>query len=163
MHDRPGILPELVIPIGGLLFSLYYVSTVQDLPFQARVVGVYISVALFALALLLFIRFVRDVIAGRRSLGVQGFLSRTDVEMKRWLVFGSALLLVVLMPIFGFVLSLFLFVATTAFIIGGVARLPMAVLTATVLTSIAFGVFIVLVEVRFPLSEIDRTLLAWVR
>ena len=43
MDKRPGVIPELIIPVGAVLFGIYYLSTVWTLPFQAKVVGLYVT------------------------------------------------------------------------------------------------------------------------
>lgn len=162
MDDKPGLLPELIIPVAGLGFAGYYLSTVWTLPFQAKIVGLFLAACLLLLAAILGLRFAAEFRGRRKSLSFQGFFSRPEYEVRRYAVLGAAVLMVALMPVLGFTVALFLFVAATTLAVGGLSRLPVALITAAALTAIAFGVFIVAVEVRFPLTVVDRTLLAWV-
>lgn len=158
MDKRPGILPELIIPVGAIAFAVYYLSTVWELPFQAKVVGIYVAGAIGILSLVLFIRFGRQLSSGRKSLGFAGFFSDPISEGRRWSVLALTLAFIGLMPVIGFTLSLFLFVLLAVIVIGGVERLKAAIITATCLTTIAFLIFIVFVRVRFPTTVIDTTL-----
>lgn len=157
-EKRPGILPELVIPIGTIAFAIYYLSTVWHLPFQAKVVGIYVSSAIGILSVLLAIRFTRELIRGRKSLGVAGFFSDGMSEARRWGVLALTVAFILLMPVLGFVVSIFAFVFSTVLVIGGMQRLKAAFFTALGMTTVAFLVFIVLVGVRFPTNIIDQTL-----
>lgn len=158
MDKKPGLLPELIIPVGAIAFAIYYLSTVWELPFQAKVVGIYVAGAIGILSLVLFIRFGRQVASGRKSLSFAGFFSDPVSEGRRWTVLALTLAFIGLMPVLGFTLSLFLFVFLSVIVIGGIERLKAAVITAVSLTSVAFLIFIVLVGVRFPVTVIDETL-----
>lgn len=158
MNKRPGILPELIIPVGTIAFAIYYLSTVWQLPFQAKVVGLYVASAIGILSLLLGIRFVREIATGAKSLGFAGFFSDPGAEARRWGVLGLTIAFILLMPVLGFVVTIFAFVFSTVIVIGGMQRLKAAIFTAIGMTTVAFLVFIVLVQVRFPTTAIDLTL-----
>jgi hypothetical protein len=158
MDKRPGIIPELIIPIGTIAFAIYYLSTVWELPFQAKVVGIYVAGAIGILSVLLFIRFGRELILGRKSFGFGGFFSDAVSESRRWGVLALTIGFIALMPILGFVVTIFAFVFSTVIVIGGMERLKAAFFTAFGMTTVAFLVFIVLVQVRFPTNIIDLTL-----
>jgi hypothetical protein len=158
MDKRPGILPELIIPVGAIAFAIYYLSTVWELPFQAKVVGIYVASAIGILSLALFIRFGRELITRDKSFGFGGFFSDPVSEGKRWSVLALTLAFIGLMPVLGFTLTLFFYVFLAVILIGGIARLKAAIITATCLTTVAFLIFIVFVRVRFPTTIIDTTL-----
>ena len=158
MEKRPGLLPELIIPAGAVAFSIYYLSTVWELPFQAKVVGIYVASAIGVLSIILFVRFAREVMRGEKSLGFEGFSSDPVSEWRRWSVLALTIAFIGLMPVLGFVISLFTYVAASVVIIGGMARLKAAIILAATLTAIAFAIFILMVKVRFPISIFDQTL-----
>lgn len=162
MDKRPGLIPELIIPVGAVAFGIYYLSTVWALPFQARVVGIYISGAIAFLSLILFIRFARELMSGKKSFGFSGFFSDPVSESRRWGVLLHTILFIALMPVLGFTVALFLFVLGAVLIIGGMSRLKYALIIASSITVIAFSIFILLVRVRFPLSVVDQTIRNWV-
>lgn len=158
MDKRPGILPELIIPVGAIAFAIYYLSTVWQLPFQARVVGIYVAAAIGLLSLALFVRFARDVFGGGKSLGFAGFFSDPVSEGRRWSVLALTFAFIGLMPVVGFAVSIFAFVFSTVIVIGGMRRLKAAFILATCMTVVAFSIFILVVKVRFPLSAVDLAL-----
>ncbi|WP_299656654.1 tripartite tricarboxylate transporter TctB family protein [uncultured Jannaschia sp.] len=162
MDKRPGLIPELIIPIGAVAFGSYYISTVASLPFQARIVGIYVTGAICILSLALFIRFARELRSGEKSFSFAGFLSDPASEGRRWSVLLLTILFIALMPVLGFIVSLFLFVLGTVLIIGGMERLKVALLISTIMTVTAFTIFILFVRVRFPLSIVDQTIRNWV-
>lgn len=158
MSKRPGVLPELIIPVGAIGFALYYLSTVWALPFQAKVVGIYVAAAIGLLSLVLFARFAREVFRGTKTLGFAGFFSDAANEGRRWGVLAATCLFIALMPVLGFVVSLFLFVFACVLIVGGLERVRAGLIISASLTAIAFAIFIVFVKVRFPLSGVDTFL-----
>ncbi|ESR23023.1 tripartite tricarboxylate transporter TctB family protein [Lutibaculum baratangense] len=162
MEKRPGLIPELIIPIGAIAFGIYYLSTVWSLPFQARVVGIYVSGAIAILSLIIFVRLAREFASGRKSLGFRGFFTDPTAEVRRWGVLVMTVLFIALMPLLGFTVSLFLFVLGTVLMIAGMERLKHALIIASATTVIAFAIFILLVKVRFPLSIVDTTIRNWV-
>ncbi len=162
MRDRPGLLPELIIPVFAIGFAIYYLSTVWELPFQAKVVGVYVSGAIGILSLILCIRFAREIISGAKALNWNGFLSAPQHETRRWATLVATVLFIGLMPVLGFALTLFVYVFVLVILVGGMQRLRQAFVISGILTATAFAVFILFVKVRFPQSIIDETLKALV-
>jgi hypothetical protein len=158
MDKRKGILPELIIPIAAIGFAIYYLSTVWQLPFQAKVIGLYVGSAIGILSAILFVRFGIELFTGKKSFGVAGFSSDSVTEWRRWTILGLTCAFIGLMQFIGFVVSIFLFVFLAVLIIGGIQRLKPAILTATGMTVVAFLIFIVFVKVRFPTTIIDETL-----
>ena len=158
MEKRPGILPELIIPVGAIAFGIYYLSTVWGLPFQAKVVGIYVASAIAILSIILFIRFGREIWLGQKSLGFEGFFSDPVSEARRWSVLALTIGFIALMPVLGFVVTIFAFVFSAVIVIGGMQRIKAAFFTALGMTITAFFVFLVLVQVRFPTNIIDQTL-----
>lgn len=156
MDKRPGIIPELIIPVAAVLFGIYYLSTVWSLPFQAKVVGLYVASGIALLCLLLVVRFARELMSGKKSWSFHGFFADPVTEGRRWGVLAATCLFILLMPVLGFVVSIFLFVLSTVLLVGGLTRIKAALVVATSITVISFGVFILFVQVRFPLTAIDE-------
>lgn len=158
MDKGKGLIPELIIPVAAIAFAIYYLSTVWSLPFQAKVVGIYVSGAIGILSLILFVRFARQLMSGRKSLSWHGFFSSPIEEGRRWGVMAATALFILLMPVTGFVVTLFFYVLTTVLMAGGRERLRAALIIATGITTVAFAIFILFVKVRFPLSFVDQFL-----
>jgi hypothetical protein len=158
MEKRPGLIPELIIPVGAIAFGIYYLSTVWALPFQAKVVGIYVSAAIAILSLILFVRFARDLMKGRKSLTWNGFFSGPVDEGRRWGVLAASVLFIALMPVLGFTVALFLYVLSTVLLVGGKAKLRAALMMATGITAVGFAIFILFVKVRFPQTAVDEFL-----
>jgi hypothetical protein len=162
MGKRPGVIPELIIPILAIAFAIYYLSTVWALPFQAKVVGIYVSSAIGVLSLLLFIRFGRQLMSGTKALNWNGFFTGLDDEVRRWGLLIATALFIFLMPATGFVVTLFVYVFVCVVLVGGRERLMAAGVTAVSITATAFVIFILFVKVRFPQSAVDEFLKALV-
>jgi hypothetical protein len=144
--------------VGAIAFAIYYLSTVWTLPFQAKVVGIYVSGAIGILSLILFVRFGRELRSGAKALSWNGFFSNPVDESRRWGAMLATVLFIALMPVTGFALTLFVYVLTLVLLVGGRTKLKAGMIIATVITVIAFGIFILGVKVRFPQSPIDEFL-----
>lgn len=162
MDKKPGILPELIIPVGSILFSIYYLSTVWTLPFQAKVVGIYVSGAIAILSLILFVRFAGQIARGKKTWSFHGFFSDPVSEGRRWGVLLATIIFIALLPVTGFVVTLFAYVLSTVLLVGGRERIKAACVIATCITATAFAIFILFVKVRLPQSFVDEFLKALV-
>lgn len=158
MDKRPGLIPELIIPVGSILFAIYYLSTVWELPFQAKVVGIYVSAAIGFLSLILFLRFAGQLARGKKAFNFHGFFSNPVDEGRRWGVMAATILFIALMPVTGFVVTLFAYVFATVILVGGREKVRAALLMSTGITATAFAIFILFVKVRFPQSFVDEFL-----
>lgn len=162
MDKKPGLVPELIIPVGAIVFAIYYLSTVWSLPMQAKVVGIYVSGAIGLLSIILCVRFVREIKSGDKALNWNGFFSNPVDEGRRWGLLIATVLFITLMPVTGFVVTLFSYVFVCVVLVGGRERLLAAIVIALSITVTAFAIFILFVKVRFPQSIVDQFLKALV-
>lgn len=79
---RPVQLAELILPAGGLLFTVYYLYTIRGLPVEASMSGYFLGTLVFLLCGILLVRFITrarlDGVEGgwRETLGEPGLLTR---------------------------------------------------------------------------------------
>ena len=64
-----NVLPELIIPAMALLFAIYYLTTITDVPWIAQASAVLVSSLLIVSILAFCVRIVFRVRAGREYLG----------------------------------------------------------------------------------------------
>jgi hypothetical protein len=149
---------DLIIPVGTILFAVYYLYTVWDLPWQAKAAGLGIAGAMALVLALLAVRFVREWSAGRATLGLGDLAFPTVTLAQRLGLLAAALAFVFAMPLVGFTLGLFLFLMAGMIILSGLSQLKSATIIALLVSLGGYLLFIVLVRARFPQGPVETLL-----
>lgn len=147
---------ELIIPVVALGFTLYYIGTVLDSPWSAKVNAYMVGSVLIVLVLVFFAVAARDLLRGRATLGLSNLLEPYDILPKR---IGFMLLTVgylVGIEWLGFTLTTFVFMAASMLLLGGGRRPLVCLAAALVMAAVALGVFVILFEKRFPKGPIEQ-------
>ena len=162
----PGIVPEkkqplgadLIIPVGTILFAIYYLSTVWDLPWQAKAAGLGIAGAMVIVLALLGVRFFREWSEGLGDLGLGSLVSPPAILWQRLGLLVAALAFILVMPFVGFTIGLFLFLMAGMIILSGLAELKSAAIIALLVSIGGYLLFIVFVRARFPHGPVETLL-----
>lgn len=170
---RKNVLPELIIPVLAMLFAIYYLTTITDVPWIAQASAMLVSVLLLLSVVAFAIRTVYRVRKGTEYLGLSDSLGELDshraVNLKRVLLFVLSVLYVFFLPVVGFS------VATFVLIFGGIlilsdetksltlsaANVFRAFIVAFVCTVVGYIAFIQLFKTRFPFGPIENLLKDW--
>ena len=163
---EPGTAPQrkealgadLIIPVGTILFAVYYLHTVWDLPWQAKAAGLGIAGAMATVLALLAIRFLRDWSAGRADLKLGDLAFPTVTLAQRLGLLSAALAFVFVMPLVGFTLGLFLFLMAGMIILSGLSQLKSATIIALLVSIGGYLLFIVFIRARFPHGPVETLL-----
>jgi hypothetical protein len=151
---------ELIIPALALVFTVYYISTVIDSPWTAQLNAFMVGSVLIFLVLLFFGYTAREVLQGRATLGASNLFAPYEILPKRLGFMALSLGYLLVMPWLGFTLTTFLFMAGSMMLLGG-ARRPVTYLVAAVIMAvIAYVVFIMLFQKRFPKGPVEYLLQA---
>ncbi|NIA69204.1 tripartite tricarboxylate transporter TctB family protein [Pelagibius litoralis] len=147
---------ELIIPALALGFTLYYISTVINSPWSAQLNAFLVGSVLILLVLVFFGLALREVLLGRATLGVSGLLAPYDILARRLGFMAISLGYLVVIHWLGFTLTTFVFLAASMLLLGGGRRPVLCVSAAAVMATVAFGVFVLLFEKRFPKGPIEQ-------
>lgn len=148
---------DLIIPVSGLLFGIYYVTTVWSLPWQASAVGISLMAAMTVTGIILGNRFLKQYRSGSADLSFGDLFGRTrGVVARRLGLAALTCIFVYAMPYLGFTISLFLFVIATVLMLAGFERIRIAFLLASGMSIGGYLLFIVLVQARFPHGPFER-------
>ena len=157
-EEKQALGADLIIPTGTILFAVYYLYTVWDLPWQAKAAGLGIAGAMAIVLALLAARFVRAWSAGRATLRLGDLAFPTVRLAQRLGLLAAALAFVFAMPLVGFTLGLFLFLMAGMIILTGLSQLKSATLIALLVSLGGYLLFIVLVRARFPYGPVETLL-----
>jgi len=149
---------DLIIPVGTILFALYYLHTVWALPWQAKAAGLGIAGAMAIVLVLLAIRFYRSWSAGRAHLGLGDLAFPTVTLAQRLGLLAAALAFIFVMPLTGFTLGLFLFLMAGIIMLSGLTQLKSATLIALLVSIAGYLLFIVAIRARFPHGPVENLL-----
>ena len=54
--DKPKVGADFLLPLFGVIFAAYYLYTIRELPWEARVTGVFVCYGVYILSAILFVR-----------------------------------------------------------------------------------------------------------
>lgn len=148
---------DLILPLAGLVFTIYYFVTIWDLTWEAQVNGFFVGSVLIVLILIYLARTARDVISGRATLGLGGLARPLEVQVKRGALLLLSIAFIWLLQWLGFTLATGLFLFAALYVLGVRDRrqligLPLA------LSLGGYVLFIALLQTRFPHGIVERLL-----
>ncbi len=161
-HDpESGRRPEaiggqLIIPIAALLFTLYYFSTIVDSPFEAQVAAVFVGSILLVLIALFLLKTILRLRSGDAVLAAGAWLQPRQVWLKRLGLFFLTLGFLLVIPVFGFTLTTFLFLAAAMLLLGATKRPWVTIGLALGIALAGYLLFIVAFDTRFPRGPFEQ-------
>ncbi len=146
---------DLVIPVAGFAYSIYYVYSVWDFPLQAQISGMMLAGLLMLLSLIFFVRTAFMLAAGRARMTFTALLGPREGRGGRIIFVLLTLAYLPVVPYGGFVLTTFAFIfaAATA---AGLRPLGRAALFAALAALGGWLFFIVILGTRFPPGPFER-------
>jgi hypothetical protein len=156
---KPSLGADLVIPALAVGFTFYFLDSIWELAWEAKVNGVIIGGALLALVAIQAVRIFLQVSAGEATLGFDKLTQPASIQRQRIALIALAAAFVGFLPWFGVTLGLFLFLLLGMMVMG--VRRPGTLL------GVSFGVaasvyllFIAFLGTRYPPGPIEK-LIAW--
>jgi len=154
--DRRAIGGELVIPAAGLVFTLYYFSTIADSPWTAQVSAFFIGTILIALIVVFAVRAALMVARGEAEIGFSGLADASDVASGRLWLFLITLGYIVLIDYGGFTLTTFVFLCAAMLTLNKGRRPVFIGVLSFVFSFGGYLLFILAFETRFPVGPFER-------
>jgi hypothetical protein len=148
---------DLIIPLAGAAFTVYYFATIWDLVWEARVNGLMIGSVLLALVAIYLVRTARDVAQGRATLGLEPLLRPLDVQVKRAVLLLLCIVFIPLIQWVGFTIGVALFLFASLYALGVRDRARLIVLPLA-LSLAGYLLFIAALDTRFPHGPVERLL-----
>lgn len=147
---------DLVIPVAGVAFTLYYFSTIIDSPWTAQVSAFFIGAILILLSLLLVVRTILALRAGTARFEFHRMVEPVGYLRKRLVLLALTVAYVYVIHWTGFTLTTFIFL-TLAMLLLNEGRNKRLILVLSAMMSLGGWVlFIYAFEVRFPLGPFER-------
>ena len=163
--DRPRrqvTAAELIIPVAGTLYAIYYVVSVWDFPPEAQRSGMFLAGGLLFLTTIYFIRTAMQAFQGNFSLSVETVLGPPEGRLNRLAFVGLIFGYLAIVRWGGFTLTTFLFLLFGSRL-GGVPTWRQGFIFAAVSAIAGWLFFIVLLGTRFPTGPFENAVSWMVR
>ena len=140
---------DWIIPALGLAFTTYYLISIKDLVWEAKIAAVFVAVMLYLLIGIFALKTVFGLKRGLLKTDFSPLWETASLFRIRALLFGLAVASVAVLPWLGFTLSTFGFLLAS-FI--WLERMPArtAVITAGALALAGYVLFIAILRTAFP-------------
>lgn len=159
--QRAVSAPELIIPVAGSLYAIYYVASVWDFPPEAQLSGIVLATILLVLSALYFLRVAGAMLAGRFDWRLAEVLGPRHGRAERLAFVGLIGLYLLTVSWGGFTLTTFVFIAAGS-VLAGLRPIGRALRFAALSAIGGWLFFIVLLGTRFPEGPWEK-LIAWVQ
>jgi hypothetical protein len=141
---------ELIIPVTGSAFALYYFTTIWNSPWTAQVSAFFIGSLLilfssFVVARILLRRFRGDV-----RLDLDVLIEPRDFLLKRIVLLGLAIAYVIMMQIAGFALTTFGFLVAAISLLKDGKDMARTLVLSAIIAVGGWALFVLAFEVHFP-------------
>lgn len=147
---------ELILPVAGTIFTLYYFSTILHSPWEAQVGAFFVGFILIGLVVLFAIKTVVDVRGGTADLGFGGLFRPDTINLKRLGLFLLTLGYVVVIDWLGFTITSFLYLTSAMLLLAERKRVGLIVPLAAGISLVGYLLFVVAFETRFPDGPFER-------
>lgn len=147
---------ELILPVAGLIFTLYYFSTILDSPWEAQVAAFFVGSILILLIVILLIKTGLALARGTGRFDFSPLVAPLRINLKRLALFGLTLGYMLLIPYLGFTITTFIFMASAMLLLQQKKRLLFALLLSAAISLSGYLLFIVAFETRFPRGPFEE-------
>ena len=155
-EDPRNILPDLIIPTLALVFAIYYLTTITEVPWIAQASAVLVSGLLLISILVYAVRTIMRLRAGTEIISMSGFAADPRLIAKRIALLALTIAYVWLIEVLGFTLCTLAFLFLSIILLSSINNWRRAALVSVCCSLIGYFVFIVGFETRFPKGPFER-------
>lgn len=150
-----NVLADLIIPVLALIFAVYYLTTITEVPWISQASAITVS-ALLALAIAaFFIRTAYRIKRKRETIAFEKTTTDKTVTVKRIMLLGLTIAYVYLIEPLGFTLTTICFLFLGIVLLSSLANWKNAALISLISALIGYVVFIYFFQTRFPQGVIE--------
>lgn len=158
VNQPKNVLPELIIPGLALAFTVYYLTTITEVPWISQASAVTVS-GLLLLAIGAFaIRTAYRIKRGVETVSIHHALPYGAVMFKRLLLLALTIAYVVSIEALGFTLTTSIFVFLGIVILSSPQNWKVALTISLSCAAVGYIVFIYFFKTRFPQGVIENAL-----
>lgn len=157
LHKRPkrSAGAELVIPVVGTLFALYYFSTIWDSPWTAQVSAFFIGCVLILTSAIVTIKIIKALRRGETTLNFERLVEPRSYLPKRLGLFALTIGYVIVIQFAGFTLTTFAFLFCAMALLNDRKNLRFIAILSLIMAISGWALFIYAFEVHFPAGPFE--------
>lgn len=148
--EKKHIGSDLVIPVAALAFTLYYFSTIVDLPWTAQVSTFFIGGVLVAVIAAFAVFNTLAVMRGEADLGFQRLTEPLSFMPRRAALFALTIGYIIVVEWAGFTITTFFFLISAMMVLNRGRNWKFIIALSTTLAIGGYFLFVYAFEVRFP-------------
>lgn len=145
---------DWIIPILGAGFATYYLYSIKDLDWEAKVSGVFCAVVLFLLIGIFALRTLVGLLRGTHYMEIRSLWESHQLALIRGTLFGLTVASVTIIPWAGFTISTFLYLFF-AFLWLQRMSVKQSAITAGALALGGYVLFILILRTAFPTGPFE--------
>lgn len=155
-----NILPDCIIPAMAVCFTIYYLTTITEVPWISQASAMIVSGLLLLSISAFAIRSYSRIKKGRETIHLSGFDLLTDkpINIKRLVLLGLAIGYVWIIDSWGFTITTFCFLFFSILLLSSLANWKNALLVSLSCSVIGYFVFIYFFKTRFPAGPVENWL-----
>ena len=147
---------ELIIPVAAIAFTVYYFTTILDVPWSAQVSAFFIGSILILLIIVLFIRTAVELRRGEVSLRLGQIFEPVSFIPRRIALAALTIGYIVLIHWAGFTITTFVFLALAMMCLNEGRRKGLILILSAVFAIGGWLLFIFAFETRFPAGPFEQ-------
>ena len=145
-----NVLPDFIIPGMALIFAIYYLTTITEVPWIAQASAVLVSCLLLASILAYVVRTAFRLRAGTEFVSFSGLIGDKSILAKRIGLLLLAIAYVWFLEVLGFTLCTLVFLFLSIMLLSSPKNWRRAAMVAVACSLVGYLVFILIFETRFP-------------
>ena len=156
--SRPAVTgPDWIIPILSLAFAMYYLWSVSEMKWEAKVSSFFVALVLCALIVAFAVRTALGLARGELRLDVTGWRTNPGALARQGFLLGLIVGFIIAIPYLGFTMTVFAFLLASLI---GIARMPVgrSLLVSGLIAVVAYLLFIVALRTNFPDGVFERVM-----
>ena len=155
-REKKAIGGDLIIPVAALVFTVYYITTIIDVPWTAQVSAFFVGSILILLLLIFFIRTAASLRRGEVSLRVGEIVEPVLFVPRRIALLALTIGYVLLIQWAGFTITTFIFLLLAMLLLNEGRKKGLILILSTVFSIGGWLLFIVAFETRFPAGPFEQ-------
>ena len=147
---------ELIIPLAAIAFTLYYLSSILQSPWEAQVNAFFVGSILIAVSVVFIGISVRSIVRGEADWGFGALVQPLIMVPKRLILLVLTAGYIFALEWGGFTLTTFVFLATAMLLLTNFQRKGLVLALSLGLSLGGYLLFIVAFDTRFPQGAFER-------
>ncbi len=147
---------ELIIPVAAIAFTVYYFTTILEVPWSAQVSAFFIGSILILLIIVYFIRTAVELRRGEVSLRLDQIYEPVSFIPRRIALAALTIGYIVLIRWGGFTLTTFVFLALAMLLLNEGRRKGLILILSAMFAIGGWLLFIFAFETRFPAGPFEQ-------